>query len=1379
MALRPAPAARLAPTAWLIIAAVAMVLIVGACAIAVRYGPLTATGRAFVEAQLNGVKVGRFGRLKIEGVRGDPWGRFTVRRLTISDGAGIWLDARDLAVRWRSAELLRRRVHATSITARTIVLMRRPVLSPAEPRNPLPVSIIVDKAAGRVVSMPSFSYQRGVYDLGAAFDIERLGAARGAIVANSALHAGDFLRAKFDVRGTRAFAIDARARESAGGAMAGALGLATGQPFLLDAQANGSLSAGRFTVLARDGASVPLSASGTWSGAGGSAQGRVQLAASTLLAGYQRVLGPEARFALAGRKAADGFYALALEAESQNAEVRLHGEGDVGRRTTGPGGVSVEARLNDASKVLSWPKMGAARIKAGLGADAGRWVVVGAASVEHPQGQDFSLARLSGPIRLEAKKGEIAMTASAIGEGGAGRGLIAAMLGARPRGDAQVSWLSGGRVLVRKLDIAGPGLKASATGNLGLFGGLSFKGTASVTNLAAARAGAGGQVLARWAARQDAGGKPWTFSFDARGAHFTSGMGELDRLLGAAPRLTAHATYDRGLIAISDSTLSGAAGALGAVGAIGPDGGLKLKLDWRAQGPFALGPLEIAGTASGAGTLTGPLTSPRADLAADFSAIDLPYLPLKGAHVVLSLIGGPGGPNGRISLAAATDYGPAKGAAAYQFAPAALDLSDVAVNAAGVTANGAISLRQDQPSSADLEFAAGPGALLSRGRASGRLKIADAAGGPRATLTVGVTDAVLAQGTVALTSARISADGPLARLPFAATANGVAASGPWRLAGSGLLSDAPGGRLITFSGDGRMRGVDVRTVSPAQIRFDHGGLDAQLRLALGGGRADIDVSQAHGAMSAKAQLSNLNLSLVNADFIGRFDATLNLAGQGATLRGDMDARLTGAGGRDLKGSPPVDGQIRADLATDVLRVSASLNNAQGFRAQSDVTLPAEASAAPFRIAINRTRAIQGRFFVDGELKPVWDLLMGGDRSLAGHLVASGNLAGTLADPRSVGSASLEKGSFQDAETGLKLTGLTLRADLADNAIAVRRFSAGDGARGQLTGEGQISLLRNGVSSLRLDLKAFRLLDNEVAQATASGQVTVSRAADGRAKLAGALAIDRAQIAPNPPIPSGVIPMEVVEVNRPLDLDERQPLAQGAAPVALDVAFKAPGGIFVRGRGLNVELSLDAHVSGTTADPILGGVARVVRGDYDFAGKRFELDDRGAVYLASSAEAIRLDLTATREDPTLTAVIRIQGTAAKPRISLTSSPVLPTDEVLSQVLFGASTAQLPALEAAQLASALSALAGGGGFDIMGGLQKFARLDRLAIGGDATTGATISGGKYLKDNVYVELTGGGRGGSSAQVEWRVRKHLSIVSSLGRQGDTSLSVRWRKDY
>jgi translocation and assembly module TamB len=418
--------------------------------------------------------------------------------------------------------------------------------------------------------------------------------------------------------------------------------------------------------------------------------------------------------------------------------------------------------------------------------------------------------------------------------------------------------------------------------------------------------------------------------------------------------------------------------------------------------------------------------------------------------------------------------------------------------------------------------------------------------------------------------------------------------------------------------------------------------------------------------------------------------------------------------------------------------------------------------------------------------------MGGERSLSGNVHATGTLAGTIADPQARGEAAISNGAFSDAATGLKLTNVSLAARLDQTAIDVANVTGQDGAGGSVSGQGRISLERAGVSSFRLDLSRFRLIDNDMATASASGQATISRAADGSVKLAGVLNIDRADVAANPPNPSGVTPMDVVEINRRPGTGGHLQAESGRAPaVALDVALKATRAVYLKGRGLNLELSLDAHVGGTTAAPDLSGTAHVVRGDFDFAGKRFQFDNRGVVYLSTDVDRIRLDLTASRDDPSLTAVIRIEGTAAKPRISLTSTPVLPADEVLSQVLFGASASQLSPLDAATLASAAASLAGGAGFDITANLRSFAHLDRLAFGGD-TPGAIISGGKYVTNNVYIEIAGSPNG-PTGTVEWRMRKDLSLISRIGgvpsvgpvsgvpgaSANGSDIEVRWRKDF
>jgi translocation and assembly module TamB len=82
-------------------------------------------------------------------------------------------------------------------------------------------------------------------------------------------------------------------------------------------------------------------------------------------------------------------------------------------------------------------------------------------------------------------------------------------------------------------------------------------------------------------------------------------------------------------------------------------------------------------------------------------------------------------------------------------------------------------------------------------------------------------------------------------------------------------------------------------------------------------------------------------------------------------------------------------------------------------------------------------------------------------------------------------------------------------------------------------------------------------------------------------------------------------------------------------------------------------------------------------------------------------------------------------------------------------------------------------------VMGSLRNFAKLDRLALGGDSASGVTVSGGKYIGKNVYLELTGGGRAGPSAEVDVQAGHGLAIVSQVGGQVGEKLAIRWRRDY
>lgn len=1379
----PATRRRTALPKAIVITALAVLAAIGLLIAGARYGVLLPQTRLLIEAGADGLKVGRLGRLKIEGLSGDIWRDLEVKKLTIRDEGGVWLEADNLHMTWRYIELLRRNFHADSLDVEALKILRRPTLTAKGKDTGLPLSFHVDQAHARVELSPDFSFERGLYDLDLNLDVERSGDQRGRIRSSSVLHAGDHLNVDYDVAKTRPLMVVVDGAEARGGAMAGAFGLPSNQAFAFKATASGKTSEGRFIAVVSSGGSQPLKAQGAWAKDGGDARGVISLTASTLTAPYAARFGPRASFVIAGRRAGPDLFALDARVASENLTVRAVGLGDVGQRRVGPQGLELTAETAALSRITGGPQMGAARIAGRLTQAKAGWRFAGQGSVSGAGFGGYSLAQATGPMEIGESAGQWDVRARLAGAGGRGAGFVAATLGGAPKASFDGSRLADGRLLMRELQVTGAGLKLEATGGRGLLGGLTFKGSAAVSNLAAARAGAAGSAQANWSAAQARAGQPWTFSLDGRGDKLATGYPELDRLLGGKPQLKAQANLQGRRLAVGSATLNGAALNASTAGVLAADGGLTFKLDWNADGPFHLGPIEVAGKVKGSGAVTGTLAAPRADLLADLAAIDVPRLPLKDGHLTLSFLRKPDGSSGTAALTATSAFGPARARSDFRFPEGGVDLTNLSMDAGGLKASGSLSLRSRAPSATDLDVVLVQGAFLDAGRVAGTVKIVAAPGGARAGLNLTAENVRYGGSPIVVRAAKLTADGPLDHLPFVTQATGTSDGGDWGLNGRGVFSDAKPGYAATFDGQGKVGGRTLRTTETAQVRFGGPEQGARLKLATSdGARVDVDGRLTDASADVRAQVTALTLGLLDEDLAGRADATLTLQGRGGKLDGTLDAKLSGARGRGTPVASGIDGLVRGKLTSEAMTLDMTAANAQGLTANASVVLPAEASAAPFRVALVRTRPMSGKFAAQGEVRPLWDLLVGGERSLAGKVIAQGTLGGTLANPNANGQIAVESGRFDDGATGLSLRSVALKADFARDAVNVTQASGVDGHGGSVSGAGRISLAREGASSFRLDLKGFRLIDNDQATASATGRATIDRAADGKGRLSGALTIDRADVAARVPTPSGVVAMDVVEKNRPPDLPGGLPPPQaGGDGWALDVTLKAPRGVYLKGHGLDTELSLDAHVGGTTAHPTLSGTARVVRGDYDFAGKRFTFEPTSVVYLSTRAEGVRLDLTATRDDPSLNAQVRIRGTAARPEISLTSTPSLPNDEVLSQVLFGRTASQLSPLEAAQLASALSGLAGGGGFDVVGNLRTFAGLDRLALGGgDAASGAvSISGGKYLTENVYLELTGGGRDGGAAQVEFRVKRNLSIVSRLGGQGAGRLAIRWRRDY
>lgn len=1354
-----------------ILAALLLVTLVGG-----RMYLLSDSGRGLVTSFVAGKKLGRYGRINVEGVRGDLFDDFTIDRVTVTDADGVWLEARKVRVDWNWWPLVTRRFHATEVEADVIRLIRRPLVEPStDPPGPQPLSIDIDRFAANVELLEGFSKEYGRWKLAGEALVPRKGLKRVTVNADSNSRPGDFLRLTAaigdDIADTR---LNLRAREARGGAIAGALGYSPDQPFLATAVVNGEV----VDAVVRTGEFTPLLIKGRYGPEQIRVAGYADFSGSDLLEPFARRIGRTARFALATSpdRNDDGLQGVGWRLIADNLNSSASGLIRISDRSA-PRGVRVRVSTPSLTRLAGRPLGDRAAWSAVFRGDAQSWTLRGSVDLLGTEISSYRTQRIRGPVNISARGGRYDVDGDLRAAGGSSAGIIGGLLGSAPRIQFEAARLADGSFLLERLDATGQALKVTGTGGRNLLGGLGFRGRAEVTDAARLRAGADGSFGGSIAASMPPAGAPWEITFDGRGRGFALGVGELDRLLGRTPRLQLVGSLNDGRIQLESARLSGAHGNAAARGVIEGDGRLRLAMNWNARGPFGVGPVEIDGAMTGEGTIGGTLARPGADLRAAFDRVNAGALTLTDATMDLSFRRGADASDGRISIVSGSNYGPARASGNFFLGGDRIRLTDVDLDAGGVTATGAIALSNRFPSSADLTFTARPGAFLASGTADGRIRLTEGAGAETAILDVTGRNVRLAGSNWIIRSLDLNGRGTLSRLPFTLKAD-VGGPTPVSFEGSGVYSRQDRAQTVALEGAGRVREIAFTTRNPAVLALSGDGRVVRVDLGVGGGVLTGELRQDSRAAIIEANLTSVELGSLAPDLRGRATGRISLRGSGADLSGSANVTLTDVRSVDAPRGLAIDGSLNAVLVDNTLRVQARVTDEGAVQASADVTLPVEASAAPLRLAVVRTREMSGQVDIQGQVQPVWDLFLGGERSLSGIINARATLGGSIAAPRVNGRLDLWQGGFRDNATGLQLRDVTLASRFDDTTALVESFSATDGAGGTVAGDGRIGLREGSGSSVELTLNRFRIIDNDIAEARASGPLSVVRAADGKIQLTGRIDVDEARIEANPPGSNGIVRMDVVEINKPGgDIPEDEQNRPRGPQIGVDIAIRSPGGdVRVVGRGLNVEMSVNARVTGTINQPTLSGTARVVRGDYDFAGKRFVFDDRGTVTLSTRPENIRLNLTATRDDPALTATIRVTGTAARPQIALTSTPELPQDEILSQVLFGRSASQLSAFEAAQLAASVGALAGGGGFDVIGNLRELAGLDRLSFSGEASS-LTVAGGRYLTDDIYLEIIGGGENGAAVNVEWQVRRNLTVSSKFGGQGDASLSIRWRR--
>lgn len=496
----------------------------------------------------------------------------------------------------------------------------------------------------------------------------------------------------------------------------------------------------------------------------------------------------------------------------------------------------------------------------------------------------------------------------------------------------------------------------------------------------------------------------------------------------------------------------------------------------------------------------------------------------------------------------------------------------------------------------------------------------------------------------------------------------------------------------------------------------------------------------------------------------------------AKLRVSDFTRVTGSF------SVPVDMAVVALLEPDKAVVRAAFNN-DGQRLG---ILQGRLSSIPGGINdpwIERLAgaALTAQLRWRGPAEMLWPLTGVEALSIRGNVAVSLDIGGILGDPVLKGLLRSRAARVESAITGTAIENIRLEGRFTGSRLELTEF-AGTAGKGSINGSGHVDLsfARGFPIDLALSLKQAQMLNRDDLRAIATGPLRIRNDPSG-AIISGDLEIDSARFRIGRTAQTEIPQLRITETNTELVRAQ----AAGAEPAVwqFDVRARGRRSIEVRGMGLTSDWTANLAIKGSANAPRITGTAELIRGDYEFAGRRFELTRGELRFTGEYPPDPVIDIAAEARVDGLTATIAIRGTGQRPEINFSSIPALPQDEVLSRVLFGTSITNLSAPEALQLAGAVASLqGGGGGLNPINAIRSAVGLDRLrVIEGNSLTGqgTSVAAGEYLTNRVYVEVATDAQGYTATQLEIELTRALSVLSQVATLGGTSINLKWSKDY
>ena len=602
-----------------------------------------------------------------------------------------------------------------------------------------------------------------------------------------------------------------------------------------------------------------------------------------------------------------------------------------------------------------------------------------------------------------------------------------------------------------------------------------------------------------------------------------------------------------------------------------------------------------------------------------------------------------------------------------------------------------------------------------------------------------------------------------------------------------------GGSPVAPKGDGTFRVVDLR-VGQSVIGSFEGNLKSDggtVHLELSSAMAKGEISGGYTVTLAEPYNLNGKVSIKNIDLDPFLLTALHLKNFNGHANADGDIALNGA----LRHPESIVADANfSRMVMDYANVHLENTGVFHFRSSRDAL---EIEPVTFR-GTDTNLQIAGSVQFAGRRTLVLRLNGGLDLRLLGEFVPeldargpaqiNASFEGTLDRPRISGRVHVENASARAADFPAGLS--AVQGDLVFDATRLHfeNVSAESGG-GTLHVSGTINYAE---SPLRYDISVrsdrVRIRYPEGMSWLAGGTLRLT-GTPSAAALSGRVLIERVTLAQGLQV-AGILVSAKEGISGPSTSSSylRNLQFDVEALSAPDARMEWPG----------AELQADANlrVRGTWEHPILLGHIHILSGNLNFAGNRYRVS-RGDLNFANPFRldpVLNVEATTTIEQYEIT--LNFNGPASKLTLAYRSDPPLPTDDIITLLALGQTTAESAANRGAGSSPSGTASASailseavssqlGGRVERLFGITRFRVDPGLTEVGSTTSGQSAAARVTVEQQIARNLTITYVSNTSStqeqviQVEYNVDRNLSIVGLRDQNGTFGIDIKIKKRF